>query len=271
MNALSVNQLSTLRWTLEEDVVAYREHGFDGIGIYRPKLDEAGIDKAVELLAENEMHVTSLSWAGGFTGSEGIDLELSISDAIAAVRDAATLRASTLLVLAGGRNNHIHSHVRNTLCKSLQEVASAAENYGVNLALEPIHPGCGKEWSFVNDMQAAMEVIEKVDSPNLGLTLDTYHIGMDENWLRWLPEVLPYVRLVQFGDGRHTPLGEMNRCLLGEGCIDLQSFYQKLHELGFDGPIEVELIGEDLEELSYESILKTSHEFFGEMKLSLVN
>ena len=71
MNTLAISQLSTLRWAFEEDVHAYAGRGFDGIGIYRPKLEDFGIERAVDLLAESELEVTSLSWAGGFTGSDG--------------------------------------------------------------------------------------------------------------------------------------------------------------------------------------------------------
>ncbi len=214
MNTLAISELSTLRWSLEEDVEAYSRRGFKGIGLYRPKLEDFGVD-----------------------------------------------RANTLIVLAGGRNNHIRNHARRTLCDALREIAGVAEQYGVRMSLEPIHPGCGEEWSFVNDIQSTLDIIETVDSPTLGLVLDTYHVGMDEEVVRWLPDVVPHLHLVQLGDARHSPLGEMNRCLLGEGCVPLETILQTLREQRYDGPLEVELIGEDVEPFSYDELLDHTCEF----------
>ena len=139
MNTLSVSQLSTLRWDLESDVHAYAERGFGGIGLYRPKIEDYGLDRAIELLEEYSMTATSLSWVGGFTGSDGRTFEDAVSDAIHAVIQAAQLRADTLIVLAGGKNNHIKTHLRRTLCQALSaRSAAVASEHGIRLALEPI-------------------------------------------------------------------------------------------------------------------------------------
>lgn len=262
MNTLSVSQLSTLRWDLDEEARAYSERGFNGIGLYRPKLDDFGVDRAVELLAECELSVTSMSWVGGFTGSDGRAFGDAIKDAVEAIGDAASLRAESLIVLAGGRNNHIRNHARRTLCQALHEVCSVAEEHGVRVSLEPIHPGCGEEWSFVNDIQSTLEIIESVNSPALGLVLDTYHVGIDDDVIGWLPNIVPYLHLVQLGDAKHSPLGEMNRCLLGEGSVPLLEILATLKEFGYAGALEAELIGEDVEPFSYEQVLDHIRDFF---------
>lgn len=262
MQTLAISQLTTLRWSFEEDARAYATRGFRGIGIYRPKLEDFGLDRTMELLADHELEVTSLSWVGGFTGSDGRPYEEAVNDAIHAVRDAATLQAETLIVLAGGRNNHIRNHARRTLCDALKEIAAVAEEFGVRLSIEPIHPGCGDEWSFVNDLRSTLDIIESVASPQIGLVLDTYHVGMDEEVVGWLPDVIPHLHLVQLGDARHSPLGEMNRCLLGEGCVPIPTILQTLNEHGYRGPLEAELIGEDVETISYDELLDHTRDFF---------
>lgn len=261
MNTLAISQLSTLRWSFEEDAQAYRERGFGGIGVYRPKLEDFGLDRTIELLAESELAVTSLSWAGGFTGSDGRGYEEAVWDAFRAIEDAAKLRAETLIVLAGGRNNHIRNHARRTLCEALRRVTAAAEEHDVRLAIEPIHPGCGDEWSFLHDLRSTLEIVETIGSDHLGLVLDTYHVGMDEDVVRWLPDVIPHLHLVQLGDARHSPLGEMNRCLLGEGSVPVATILQTLTENGYRGAYEVELIGEDVELIPYEEMLDHTRHF----------
>jgi len=264
MNTLAINQLSSLRWTFEEDAAAYSARGFGGIGIYRPKLEDFGIDRAVELLAETGLTATSLSWAGGFTGSDGLAFAESLDDAAEAVGQCAILNARTLVVLAGGRNNHIRNHARRTLCKALSELSPHAEEHGVRLSIEPFHPGCGDEWSFVSDLQSTLNIVESVGSPALGITLDTYHVGLDPDVLGWLPTIIPHLHLVQLGDARHSPMGEMNRCLLGQGNVPLRDILAALVEHGYGGPIEVELIGEDVEPIDYATILDHTRAYLDE-------
>ncbi len=262
---LAISQLSTMRWSFEEDLRGYASRGFTGIGIWRPKLEDFGTDRTIELLAEHSLSVTSLSWAGGFTGSDGRAFSDAIQDAMCAIRDAANLRAETLIVLAGGRNNHIRNHARRTLIEALQELVGVAEDFGIRLAIEPIHPGCGDEWSFVNDLRSSLDIVEAISSNSLGLVLDTYHVGMDDDVLRWLPEVIDHLALVQLGDARHSPLGEMNRCLLGEGCVPLATILSTLVEHRYQGPLEVELLGEDVEHVPYDQLLDHTKDFLDRM------
>lgn len=255
---LSISQLTTLRWSIEEDVAAYRDFGFGAIGLWRPKLDDLGVEKADELLNSYDMKVSSLSWAGGFTGSDGRGHNDAIIDGIEALRAADRLGAETLIVLAGGYNNHIQGHAMRLLLQGLEALAHEAESTNVRVALEPIHPGCGDEWSFIGDLQATLEVINKLPFSDIGLVLDAYHLAVnatDSQDLGPLNEILPLVRLVQLGDARHTPLGEQNRCLLGEGRVPLQPLIHQLCDAGYDGYFEVELLGQDVEPLPYEQVL----------------
>ncbi len=101
MLRLSVNELSTFRWSFEEDVVHYRAAGFQAIGIWRAKLADFGEEKAAELLRENDMAISSLQWIGGFTGSDGRSYRDSLHDGLDAIQLAADLKADCVAVLAG--------------------------------------------------------------------------------------------------------------------------------------------------------------------------
>ncbi len=83
--------VNTLRWDLEQEVQAAAQRGIKGLGIWRPKLDDHGVDAAAELLFENGLSASSLSWAGGFTGSDGRSFDDAVEDALNAVRDAELL------------------------------------------------------------------------------------------------------------------------------------------------------------------------------------
>src|SRR3954467_3022343 len=122
MPLLSMNEITTYRWSFEEDIENYQAAGYNAIGIWRQKLTDENEDRAVDLLAASGLSVTHLSWAGGFTGSDGRTLAEGIDDALEAVRLAAAVQAGCLVVYSGGRNNHTFRHAGRLLRLALNEI-----------------------------------------------------------------------------------------------------------------------------------------------------
>ena len=252
---MAVCEISTFRWTFEEDVFRYRQLGFDSIGIWRYKLHEFGEDKAVELLAENQMNVSSLHWAGGFTGGDGRTFKESMLDALDAIDIAANLNADCLVILTGSRGGHTRNHARRILKKALSELGEAAMAKNIQLAVEPMHVGCAQDWTFLTELPSTLDMIAEIGNPNIGIVFDCYHMAHDPNVVHWLPELVPTIRLVQMGDSKATPMGEQNRCLLGEGSLPLPEIVQTLEANQYTGVYEIELLGEDIEHIEYQDIL----------------
>ena len=63
------------------------------------------------------------------------------------------------------------------LVEHLRPVADYAGQNGVRLALEPLNRF---ETSLVNTVEQALEVVDGVDSPALGVLLDTFHMNIEE-------------------------------------------------------------------------------------------
>ena len=81
MLKLAMNEMTTYRWSFEEDIHYYAKAGFDAVGVWRQKLSDYGEEKGIELIAESGLHVSSLHWAGGFTGSDGRAHQDAVDDA----------------------------------------------------------------------------------------------------------------------------------------------------------------------------------------------
>jgi sugar phosphate isomerase/epimerase len=258
MLKLSVSELSTFRWSFEEDVLHYQQAGFQAIGVWRAKIAEYGEEKGVELLREHGMAVSSLQWIGGFTGSDGRTFSESMQDAFDGLELAAQLKAHSVVVLAGGRSGHTKSHALRLLKHALKELSEAAQSIGVQLALEPMHIGCAHDFTFLTELPQTLDLIAELGLPNLGLVFDCYHLAQDPRVLAWLPDILPYVRLVQIGDAKHAPMGEQNRCLLGQGHLPLSQIMNLLNNHKYDGFLEVELLGEEIENVDYATVLQSS-------------
>src|SRR5689334_4168678 len=146
MALLSINEVTTFRWSFEEDVERYAAAGVPAIGVWRQKVSDCGEEKAAELLKSKRLKVSTLLWAGGFTGSDGRSFRESVDDGVEAVRQAARLGAASLVVYSGGRAGHTHNHARRLFRDALKELAAAAADANVVLAVEPRHAGCAGEF-----------------------------------------------------------------------------------------------------------------------------
>lgn len=265
MARLSINELTTFRWTLEEDVDSYRAAQIPGIGVWRRKVADFGEEKACELLAHSGLKVSNLLWAGGFTGSDGRSFRESVEDALDAVRLAAAMHADCLVVYSGARAGHTHNHARRLLREALRELLPAAEAEQVTLAVEPVHPGCASDFSFLTSLDDSLELLRQFNHPRLKLVFDTYHLGFDESVVARLASVVPDIALVHLGDGKRPPDGDQNRCRLGDGVVPLTRIVAALRQAGYDGWFDVELIGEDVETADYRELVQHSRDAFASL------
>jgi sugar phosphate isomerase/epimerase len=265
MARLSMNELTTLRWSFEQDVTHYKAAGYEAISVWREKLADYGEEKGIELLHETGLNVSALLWAGGFTGSDGRRHTEAIDDGIEAIHTAAALKAGCLMVHSGSRAGHTQNHARRLLRSALRSMLDIAETLNITLAIEPMHVNCAAGWTFMTNFQDSVNFIRSFQSPNLKIAFDCYHWGQDAEVLECIPQFIQDIALVQLGDTRRLPLSEQNRCRLGEGNIPLPKLVSTLLESGYEGDFDVELLGEDLESSSYDEILTHSRDTFDEL------
>lgn len=261
MERVSINELTTYRWSLEEDVTHYAAQGIRAIGVWRQKLADFGEEKGIELLAEHGLEVSNLFWAGGFTGSDGRSLRESLDDAREAIELAAALKAGSLIVYTGSRAGHTRPHARRLAVDALRQLVPWAEDYGVTLAVEPMHPECAAGWTFLTSLADTLDLLDVVDHPRVQLALDTYQLGFDPQLLAMIPELVARTAIVHLGDGHLPRDREQLRSPLGQGEVPLVDILSALESAGYAGFYDVELIGPDLDEVDYRSRIIAARQF----------
>lgn len=265
MLELSMNQVTTYRWSLEEDVENYRRAGYRSIGVWRHKLSEMEEELAVDFLAGSGLTVSSLACAGGFTGLGGVSFREGVEDAISALRLAATVQAGCLVVHPGGRNNHTSRHAFRLLRSALDELLPTAEHYEVPLALEPMHVACAASWTFLTDFECVSGLVSEYNTPYLKLALDTYHFPWNESDRNILSDVAQHVGVVYLADRREPPSIDHDRCPLGRGQLPLADIVATLLEAGYAGPFDVRLMGTEIQQADYAPLLAQSQRAFAEI------
>jgi sugar phosphate isomerase/epimerase len=265
MTLLSMNEITTYRWSLEQDVENYQEAGYKGIGVWRHKLTDGDENEAINLLCDSGLRATHLSWAGGFTGSDGRSVAESVDDALDALRVAAAINAGCLVIYPGGRNNHIFRHAGRLLRSALEEILPLAEAVEVPLAIEPMHAACAKDWTFLTDLPSVMSLVDEFCTPYLKIAYDTFHFPIHGHHRDVLGRLAPHIGIVHLGDRRQSPTPDQERCPLGQGRIPLGDVIGTLQAAGYTGDYDVKLLGSELEAFDYWTILEQSQLTFGEL------
>lgn len=111
--------------------------------------------------------------------------------------------------------------------KSMREIIVTAENNDVTYAVEAVNrfEGC-----LINTAKEAVDYANAVDSKNIGVLLDTYHMNIEENNFSDAIH-LAADKLVNF----HT--GDNNRRCPGRGHIDFDEIFAALGDIHYTGRI----------------------------------
>jgi sugar phosphate isomerase/epimerase len=253
-----MNQLSTCRWSLVEDVLHYRQAGFSRIGLWRQKVEDFGVERTAELLADNRVSPALVTWAGGFTGNCGNSWQDKVNDASCAIRMASRLGAESLLVYPGGRNRHIRPHARRLLATAMAELQAEAAVHEVVLAIKPVHKSLADDWSFMTQISEAIDFVEAIDSPWVKLCIDTYHFATLD--AATCQRLAPLTAVLQLGDTSSTVSRQQYRCELGHGVVCNRQIVESFLAAGFAGTIDIKLFGASQSADNYQQMLATARD-----------
>jgi len=242
----SVNQITTYRATLEEELSALSEAGFRAIGLWRRKLDETGLHTALDLIRESGIEVTSLSFAGGFTGSTGWTFREAMDDAVEALFTAAAVGARCLVIAPGSRGRYTARHEQRVVAQSVRELAAIGSELGVRLAIMPRRAAMARRWTSLESLHAAIDLVQCVGRERLGIVLDTFQFGTCPVLCKDPGQVAPYVEILQLSDAPTDAACEDQGCLPGDGTLPLADILAGMLASGFDGDIDLQVWSRDL-------------------------
>ena len=247
LSRLSLNQITTRSWSLPEAVAACADAGLGGIGLWRDKVADVGVDTAAKLVRDAGLTVTSLCRAGFFAGGPD-EVPDRAGDNRAAVEEAAALGTDVLVLVCGGlpAGSKDLAAARRAVFEGIADLAPYAARHGVRLAIEPLHPAFCADRSVVVTLRQALDLAEHFPPEQVGVCLDAYHL-----W--WDPEVLPQIarargRILswQICDWLDPQPGSVlvGRGLPGQGVADLRTLHAAITDAGYDGLVDVEVFND---------------------------
>lgn len=261
---LSLNQRTIANASLAEAIQACLAAGLPSIGVWREPVAEVGLDRAVELIKESGLRVSSLCRGGFFTAAAPEAVEQAHLDNRAAIDETARLGAATLCLVPGGlpSGDRDLTGARSRVIKAIERLVPYASERGVKLGIEPMNPIYAADRGVISTLGQALDIAERFDPAVVGVIVDTFHLwwepGVEEQIARAADRIVSY----QISDWI-TPLPPdtlLARGMMGDGHIDFASFTRAVAAAGYQGDVEVEIFNADLWAQPYDSVVQTLSE-----------
>jgi len=265
---LSLSQLTTKRWSLSEELLQFKSAGYDSIGLWRPKVAEVGLSRAAEMIQKSKLAVSSLSFAGGFTGSCGYSYLDAIADGCEAVDQAQVLGARNLVVVSGSQNGHTARHANRMVIDGVRTLADLAAAARIKLALLPMHRHFGKRWTFLNTLDQVLGMLDQISHPGVGLAFDTYHLWQESGLIGRIPEIASRTNVVQLSDSDRTPDSNHDRLMPGDGLIPLPAIVQSFQLAGFTGYFDIQVWSKQMWGTNYTHQIEQCHAVVKSMSIN---
>ncbi|MCF4138431.1 sugar phosphate isomerase/epimerase [Streptomyces sp. Tue 6430] len=252
LERFSINQMTVKQLSLPELVAACTDLGVGNVGLWREPVQAYGVAETAKLVRDAGLTVTTLCRGGFLTAADPDGRAAALADNRRAVDEAATLGTEVLVLVSGGLppgSKDLHG-ARERIADALAELGPYAEDHGVRLAIEPLHPMYASDRCVVSTLTQALDIAERFPAHQVGVTVDTYHIWWDDRAPAEIARAGASGRIHTFQLADWTtplPEGVLNgRGQIGDGAIDMRAWQGHVEAAGYTGAIEVELFNDAL-------------------------
>ncbi len=240
MIKLGVNTVLFKDYSLREAVKAIKAAGFDGMEL-------SAIQGMCEHLPVDEWrsYKGEIKALSAQYGLELLSMEVASLDRerlLKAFEAGAEIGIPIINVGPGGKADD-----EDTLKASLEALAARAEDaaqFGVTLCCKA-HVG-----SAVYSTPTTLRMMEAIQSPSFGVDMDPSHIWRaGEKPEEALPSVISRVKHIHIRDckGNGPEPGPASLQACGRGNIDLFGYFKAMVDSGYDGPVCLEVIDDNVD------------------------
>jgi sugar phosphate isomerase/epimerase len=264
---VAMHEITTFKWSFEQDVAGYTAAGFANIALvnapkFPHKIFELDPEDVAKRLRTASLKVSSIASANLFSLDDERRPISQLSRARELVDFATQVDADCLQVVYGPMPA---TGMRRGLAygdELLRNLLPSAEQRGVRLGIEPLHPINAADWSIVNSFRQALEIVERFDSPNLGVVFDTHHL-----W--WEAELLSLIRAsagrivgVHVSDWREENRSRFDRELPGKGVARVAEIAHEIAAAGYAGIWDIEILSEKYWDSDYPTLIVEARSAF---------
>ncbi|MGW4896915.1 sugar phosphate isomerase/epimerase family protein [Kitasatospora sp. NPDC004240] len=266
LDRLSLNQITTKRWSLPEAVRGCVDAGIPAIGLWRDKVAETGLARSAKLCRDAGLAVSTLCRGGFLTAAGPDERRAALADNLQAIEEAAELGTDTLVMVVGGlpEGSRDLAGARRSVADMIAELAPHAGDFGVRLALEPLHPMFCADRAVLSTLGQALDLAGPHPASQVGVVVDSYHVWWDPQLDEQIERAGHEGRIASYQVCDWTlPLPAdafLGRGHVGDGHIDFRTLTDRVTAAGYTGWIEVEIFNERIWDTPGEQTLRTMTE-----------
>lgn len=252
----------------KEAIELAAEYGFGGVAPNTGELSKMSAEQREEIAAL--MQEKGLRW-----GAAGLSVnfrgdEETFKKSLAAypaeaklMHDLSISRAATWIM--PGNNDLTYLENFELHRRRLKECALILKDYGIRLGLEFVGPRSTRKrfrFAFVCTQREMLELCDAIGTGNMGLLLDCWHWYTSHGTAEELAQLTnQQIVLIHVNDAPSgIPIDEqqdLKRQLpCTSGVIDMKTFINGVHKIGYDGPVECEPFDDELRKMETEPKLK---------------
>ena len=237
---VSVNNLSSLRQSLTDDLAMWRQLGVGHVGLISPKAEASGWEGTRDLVRRAGVRVSNIA-AEEHVLAESIEL-------------AAALGAGCAYICSGGAGAAAWGDAAAAFAARIAPAVALGERLGVRVGVEPTNP-LRTDMSFVF---CARDAIDLARATGTAVVLDLYSCWYERDFDKLVHNNIDVVALVQLGDYTLGTFDTPNRVAVGDGDIPFARLVASLLDAGYAGAFDLEVLGPRVEAEGYPPVIARS-------------
>ena len=244
LERLCIHTITTKPLSFELACASYASLGVKGISIWRDAVAGLAPAAVMSCLRNNDLSPVSYVRGGFFPALQADKRAQAIEENILMLQEAADLEIPMLVLVCGAEPGQSLQTSRDQIKEGIEALLPRAQELGVKLAVEPLHPMYADTRSAITSLKQANDLAEYFADGYLGIAVDVYHLWFDEDLEKQIRRCGKNGKLFAYHicDWK-VPTSDMlnDRGLMGEGCIPLKQIREWVEEAGFTGFHEVEI------------------------------
>lgn len=252
-----ISQCTTPTLTASEAARLYAQAGFGSIGVWLHKLEQpdwtggffipetalpsALVEETAAGVRASGLTISHVVFAGFFVTNDEELRRRRVGSTVRALEAAETLGAACLIIAPGRLEGRSPEWAHDRAARSLHEVLDARPQSPVRLGIEPV---VAWQSDYMCSIERALQLVELVDHPQVGVFLDNFHLWHNADWdtshvLEEVERAGGRIVGVHVNDGVR---GSEERALPGEGEMPVAEFVAAIERTGYTGSYDVEYV-----------------------------
>lgn len=243
---IALNGATTMHADLATDIKAAGAAGFDLVEIWAAKLrvylENNTPADLKQLLADNNVgpySINSIEHVSFRSPEDYADVKAECEE-LSAI--ASEIGCPYIVVVPGKMpENTDEKYIIDGSVKVLNELGDIAQAHGVSLAFEFL----GQTDCSVQTLDLAKTIVEKVDRPNIGLVIDTFHFYAGNSTFEAIDTLDPAKLFIfHINDAENLPKEELtdaHRLYPGTGILPIKEMKAAFDRIGYDRMVSIEI------------------------------